>query len=94
MTQEGADILTSARWRRAWLILGPALLVLALVLPAPEGMTPEAMKLVGVTALMAVWWMGEVVNLAVVAMIPLVTFTLGVRVLDISPGTVPVWAVP
>jgi sodium-dependent dicarboxylate transporter 2/3/5 len=43
-------------------------------------MKPEAMKLVGVTALMAVWWLGEVVNLAVVAMIPLVAFPLlGIR---------------
>jgi sodium-dependent dicarboxylate transporter 2/3/5 len=60
----------------AWLILGPALLFLALLLPAPKGMTPEAMKLVGVTGLMAVWWLAEVVNLAVVAMIPLVAFPL------------------
>ena len=59
-----------------WLILGPAFLLLALVLPVPKGMTPEAMKLVGVTALMAVWWLAEVVNLAVVAMIPLVAFPL------------------
>jgi sodium-dependent dicarboxylate transporter 2/3/5 len=60
----------------AWLILGPALLFLALLLPAPKGMTPEAMKLVGVTGLMAVWWLAEVVNFAVVAMIPLVAFPL------------------
>jgi sodium-dependent dicarboxylate transporter 2/3/5 len=60
----------------AWLILGPALLLLALLLPPPKGMTPEAMKLVGVTGLMAVWWLAEVVNFAVVAMIPLVAFPL------------------
>ncbi len=140
MKQKGSD---TTRW--AWLFLGPGFLLLALLLPAPKGMTPEAMKLVGVTALMAVWWMGEVVKIGVhpfVLMIPaimsascafmlpvatppnaimfgsgcldiptmaktgiavnllglilitLLTFTLGVRVLDISPELVPVWAVP
>ena len=76
MREEGSDILTRVRRRRAWLVLGPALLLLALLLPTPAGMKPEAMKLVGVTALMAVWWLGEVVNLAVVAMIPLIAFPL------------------
>ncbi len=64
------------RSTQVWLVLGPVFLVLALVLPVPEGMAPEAMRLVGVTALMAVWWLAEVVNLAVVAMVPLVLFPL------------------
>jgi sodium-dependent dicarboxylate transporter 2/3/5 len=63
MREEGSDTLTGARRRTVWLVLGPVLLLLALFLPAPPGMKPEAMKLVGVTALMAVWWLGEVVNL-------------------------------
>ena len=62
--------------RKVWLIVGPVFLLLSLVLPAPKGMTPEGMKLVGVTVLMAVWWLAEVVNLAVVALIPLVAFPL------------------
>ena len=37
---------------------------------------------------------GIVVNLLGLILITLLMFTLGVRVLDISPGTVPVWAVP
>jgi sodium-dependent dicarboxylate transporter 2/3/5 len=52
------------------------LLLLALFIPAPAGMEPEAMRLAGVAALMAVWWLGEVVSLAVVAMIPLAAFPL------------------
>jgi len=76
MTQEVRDTPKSTRKAKVWLILGPALLLLALLLPPPKGMTPEAMKLVGVTGLMAVWWLAEVVNLAVVAMIPLVAFPL------------------
>jgi sodium-dependent dicarboxylate transporter 2/3/5 len=76
MKRQGSDTLTRAGRRRAWLFLGPILLLLVLLLPAPPGMKPEAAKLMGVTALMAVWWLGEVVNLAVVAMIPLVAFPL------------------
>jgi sodium-dependent dicarboxylate transporter 2/3/5 len=74
--QEASVMPKDARRKRAWLFLGPVLLLLALVLPAPKGMTPEAARLVGVTALMAVWWLAEVVNLAVVAMVPLVAFPL------------------
>ncbi len=62
--------------RLAWLLLGPMLLLAAFLLPGPPGMTLEAKRLVGVTALMAAWWLGEVVNLAVVAMLPLAAFPL------------------
>jgi len=37
---------------------------------------------------------GIAVNLLGLILITLLTFTLGVRVLDISPGLVPLWAVP
>lgn len=76
MKQEGADILKGTRWRKIWLFLGPGLLLAAFFVPVPAGMRPEAMRLVGVTVLMAVWWLAEIVNLAVVAMIPLVAFPL------------------
>lgn len=76
MRTETSDAPKRARRGNAWLLLGPGFLLLSLLLPAPEGMTPEAVKLVGVTALMAVWWLAEVVNLAVVAMLPLALFPL------------------
>ncbi len=80
MKQEASDAPVAGLRKKVWLVLGPSLLLLALAVPAPKGMTPEAMRLVGVTALMAVWWLGEVVNLAVVAMIPLVLFPfLGIQ---------------
>ncbi len=76
MKRGGSEIRTRSAGKKAWLFLGPGLVLLALLLPAPRGMTPEAMRLLGVTALMAVWWLAEVVNLAVVAMIPLAAFPL------------------
>lgn len=76
MSSRSEQRAASSRRRRAWLFLGPALLLAALVLPAPAGMSPEATRLLGVTALMAVWWLGEVAHLAVVAMIPLAAFPL------------------
>jgi len=37
---------------------------------------------------------GIVMNLIGLILIPLLLFTVGVRVLDISPGVVPCWALP
>lgn len=43
------------------LIAGPALAVLLLFVPAPEGMKLEAWRLVALAVWMVVWWLGEAV---------------------------------
>ena len=58
-------------------VLGPLLLVVTWVLPAPSGMTPEAWRTAGIAALMAVWWISESVPSPVTALLPIVLFPLG-----------------
>ncbi len=56
------------------LLAGVGLFGLVLAMPAPEGMRPEAQRLLAVVCLMAVWWIGEGVAIAVTALLPLVLF--------------------
>jgi sodium-dependent dicarboxylate transporter 2/3/5 len=61
--------------QRIGLFLGPALLVLLLLLPAPGGMSPEAWKTTAVGVLMAVWWVSESIPIAATALVPLILFS-------------------
>ena len=61
------------------LVLGLALFVLILVLPAPTGMSPEAQRVAAVAVLMATWWISETISIAMTSLLPLVLFpVLGV----------------
>lgn len=60
--------------KRFFFWLGLALFCASLLMPAPAGMEPAAKRLLGVAALMACWWLGEVAPLAAVALLPLVLF--------------------
>ncbi|MBT3905637.1 MAG: DASS family sodium-coupled anion symporter [Rhodospirillaceae bacterium] len=53
------------------LIAGPAFAVLLLFLPAPEGMKPEAWRLVALAVWMIVWWLGEAVPIPATALLPI-----------------------
>jgi sodium-dependent dicarboxylate transporter 2/3/5 len=64
------------RRKPIWLVTGLLLLTLTLVLPAPEGLTPDAWHMAGVAALMATWWIGEAIPLAGTALVPLVLYPL------------------
>ncbi|MHA1113331.1 MAG: SLC13 family permease [Alphaproteobacteria bacterium] len=59
-------------YRRVGLILGAALFAGALLLPAPDGMSPTAWRTAAMAALMAVWWASEAVPVAATALLPLV----------------------
>ncbi|MBM77683.1 MAG: anion transporter [Crocinitomicaceae bacterium] len=60
-------------------ILGPAFFTLTLFTEAPEKMEIEAFRLIGITIWMAIWWIAEVVPIAVTALLPIVLFpTAGV----------------
>lgn len=64
---------------RIGLGLGPALAVLLLLLPRPEGLSVDGQRVAAVAVLMAVWWMTEALPLAATALLPIVLFpALGV----------------
>ncbi|MDR2884699.1 MAG: DASS family sodium-coupled anion symporter [Deferribacteraceae bacterium] len=60
--------------KKIGLLLGPAIFILMLVLPAPEGLTPAAWKVAAMTVLMAIWWITEALPLAATALIPMVLY--------------------
>ena len=64
------------RRARVGLVLGPALFVLLLVSPVPEGMAPEAMAVAAVTALMATFWITEAIPIPATALLPIALFPL------------------
>ncbi|MFN2443164.1 MAG: DASS family sodium-coupled anion symporter [Thermoanaerobaculia bacterium] len=61
---------------RIGLILGPALFLLVLSIPSPEGLAGPAWRTAAVAVLMAVWWIAEPIPIAATALLPLVLFPL------------------
>ncbi|MBP0616337.1 SLC13 family permease [Jiella mangrovi] len=57
-------------------LIGIALLVVLLFLPAPVGLSIEAWRVVAVACLMIVWWITEAVPVPATALVPLVLFPL------------------
>ena len=76
------------RRARVGFVLGPALFLLLLILPAPSGMPPEAWRTAAVGVLMAVWWISEAIPIPVTAILPLVLFPL-LGVATIGESTAP-----
>ena len=74
MTRDHSDSSTSQRLFGFWLGLG--LFACVLALPTPAGLNPEAQRAAAVTALMAVWWITETVDIAVTAFLPIPLFPL------------------
>ena len=58
------------------LVLGPALALGLQLIPAPEGLSPEAWRVVSLAALMVVWWVTEAIPIAATALIPLAALPL------------------
>ncbi|HHJ16886.1 MAG TPA: DASS family sodium-coupled anion symporter [Gammaproteobacteria bacterium] len=63
--------------------LGPAVFLLMLLLPQPQGLAPEAWRLAAVSVWMAVWWISEAIPIPATALLPIVLFPL----LGIMPAT-------
>lgn len=66
-------------WIRRWSprlvrVLGPALLVLAVVVPPPAGLSAAGWRTAAVGLWMALWWMTEVVPIPATSLLPLVLF--------------------
>ncbi|MZH03435.1 MAG: SLC13/DASS family transporter, partial [Nitrospinae bacterium] len=58
------------------LATGAAFFLTLITMPTFEGLTPQGQRMLAVTALMAIWWIGEGTSLAVTALLPLVLFPL------------------
>ncbi len=62
--------------RRVALWAGLLLFTAALLLPAPEGLSPRAQRTGAVALLMSAWWIGEALPIAATSLLPLVLFPL------------------
>lgn len=56
--------------------LGPVVSLGIVLLPPPDGLTPQAWITVAVMALMAVWWLTEAMPMAATALVPVILFPL------------------
>lgn len=74
--------------QRVGLFLGPAVFLIILLLPAPEGPTPEAWAVAGVATFMAIWWVTEAVAIPVTALLPIILFPI-LKVGSIAEATRP-----
>ncbi len=57
--------------RQIGLVLGPTLALGLQALAPPEGLAPEAWRLVSLAALMVVWWVTEAIPISATALLPL-----------------------
>ena len=65
--------------QKTGLIGGPLLFMVILLLPLPEGMSPEALRVAAVASLMASFWITEALPIPVTALLPIFLFpSLGI----------------
>lgn len=69
---EGGEAYGWRQWS-GW-ILGPAALLLTLLIPPPDGLSPEGWRTAGAGLLMAVFWITEPIPIPATALLPLVLF--------------------
>lgn len=74
--------------QRIGLFLGPVLFIIILLIPTPEGLTPEAWAVAGVALLMATWWVSEAIPIPATALLPIILFPI-LKVGPVSEATEP-----
>lgn len=62
--------------KHSGLILGPLLFILTLLFFKPKGLSPEGIAVLATTLWVAIWWILEVVPIAVTAMLPIILFPI------------------
>ena len=75
------------RQKAGW-ILGPSALLITLLLPPPDGLSPEGWATIGVGTLMAVWWVCETIPIPATALLPLALFP-ALGICDVSAAAAP-----
>lgn len=58
------------------LVLGPALALGLQLIPPPEGLSPEAWRVVSLAVLMVAWWVTEAIPISATALLPLAALPL------------------
>lgn len=74
--------------KRYGLFSGPVLFLCFLLLPTPEGFSPEAWKVMAVAAFMLSWWITEAVPLPVTALLPMVLLPF-LKVMTMNEASAP-----
>lgn len=74
--------------RNTGLFLGIGTFIVLLLLPTPEGMPHAAWRTTAVAALMAIWWITEVIPIAATALLPIALFPL-LGVMSIADAAAP-----
>jgi len=69
-------------------LLGVTAAIVVMLLPTPDGLTPEAHKTAALFLLMGVWWATEAVPVAVTALVPLALFPM-LGIVDIQSAANP-----
>ena len=69
-------------------LLGVTAAVVVMLLPTPEGLSPEAHKTAALFLLMGIWWATEAVPVAVTALVPLALFPM-LGIVDIQSAANP-----
>ncbi|MCH7909748.1 MAG: DASS family sodium-coupled anion symporter [Candidatus Hydrogenedentes bacterium] len=65
-----------SKLNRAGLVAGLLALPVILLLPAPEGISPEGHRAAAIITMMAIWWLSEAIPLAATALVPIALFPL------------------
>ena len=73
----------AGRRSQVGLFLGPALFLCILLLPLPEGMSVDGLRVAAVAVLMAIWWLTEAIPIPATALLPVALFPL----LDVMDGS-------
>lgn len=61
------------------LVLGPVFFITILLLPLPDNLKPEGLKVAAIAVLMATWWMTEAIPIPATSLLPIVLYpSLGV----------------
>lgn len=86
MTEEGMDGGNAGSSQRFWrlfkLAFGAVLFLVILLVPGPEGLSPEAQRLAAITVLMGIYWITEPIPMAVTSLLPIALYPL----CNILPG--------